>query len=91
MSIVAQNKNFNGLSGKYILYSLKKNIPAFIRDGGKLPFVGGNSHYLVYHEASKSWYIQPDLQFSRGDGGGYFHIRASGKPISYGKNYLGLT
>ena len=84
MSIVAQKKTHNGLSGKYTgifsnFHSLKKNVPAFIREGGKLPNVGGNNHYLVYHEASKSWYIQPDLHFLIGHGGGFFRIQTSGK------------
>ena len=74
MSIVAKKKTHNALSGKYV-----GGNSIFIREGGKLPNVGGNNHYLVYHEASKSWYIQPDLQFSLGHGGGYFRILTSGK------------
>ena len=86
MSIVAKKKSHNALSGKYTgiyltgtFHSQKKNIPAFIREGGKLPNVGGNNHYLVYHEASKSWYIQADVHFSIAQGGGYFRIKTTGK------------
>ena len=76
MSIVAQNKIFNGLSGKYNFHSTKNNQPAFIREGGEISGVAGKSHYLVRGE-TKFWFIQEErcLWESRG----FFFIESSGK------------
>ena len=76
MSIVAQRKKFNGLSGKYIFHSMVHNKPAFIRED-EAPGVKGKNHYLVWH--SERWYIQSDELFLKGKCGGYFCIYTSGK------------
>ena len=79
MSIVAEMKTHNKLSGKYNFHSMKNNKPAFIREGGKISGFPGENHYLVFHEASKTWNITTDDYFSKGQGGGFFSINSSGK------------
>ena len=78
MSIVAQNKIFNGLSGKYMFKSMKNNKPAFIREGGKIPQVAGENHFLAYYDAWNTWYIQTDSRFSGPKPGGWFRYTTTG-------------
>ena len=82
MSIVSEKQNRNALSGKYNFHSMDNNIPAFIRDGGNIPGLEGKNHYLVYKEASKHWYIQPDEFFLENKGGGYLRITTTGTYFS---------
>ena len=78
MSIVAEMKTHNKLSGKYNFHSMKNNKPAFIRAGGEISGLSGENHYLTFYEASKSWYIQSDEWFLLGRGGGFFTNKSSG-------------
>ena len=85
MSIVAEKKNHNGLSGKYNFHSLDNNIPAFVRVGGYVPGLEGKNHYLVYirEEGLKNhWYIQPDEYFLEKQGGGYLGVCTTGTYFS---------
>ena len=71
MSIVAQNKDHNGLSGKYSFHSMVNNKPGFIHEGGPLPGVKGKNHYLVNRKNPvAAWYIQSDEFFLEGKAGG---------------------
>ena len=81
MSIVAQNKDLNGLSGKYIFVSMEYNSPAFIREGGRISGVSGKNHYLVFtrKEGLKNWCIQPEEFFLAKKTGGYLKICTTGK------------
>ena len=78
MSIVAERKIRNSLSGKYNFHSMKNNIPAFMREGGKISGIMGENYYLVFHEPWKTWHITENDQFSKGQGGGYFANISSG-------------
>ena len=80
MSIVAENENLNALSGKYSFHSWKNNRPAFIREGGELPQVKGENHFLAYYDVWKTWYIQNDFRFSgiKNPVGGFFRIATTG-------------
>ena len=51
---------------------MKNNKPAFIREGGELPQVKGENHFLAYYEA---WYIQSDLKFLGGPVAGFFRTK----------------
>ena len=80
MSIVAQDKILNGLSGKYNFHSMKNNKPAFIREGGKLPGLVGENNYLAW--SHEFWFFQPEAWFLEGESGefgGYLCIRTPGK------------
>ena len=80
VSIVAEIKIRNGLSGKYNFHSMKDNKPAFIREGGKISGLSGENHYLAFYEEKKSWYIQTDDYFLKGEGGFLKNI-SSGKYV----------
>ena len=77
MSIVAQDKIFNGLSGKYNFHSMKNNKPAFIREGGKVPGLVDKNHYLAW--SHEFWFFQQEAWFLEGESGGYLCIRTPGK------------
>ena len=81
MSIVAEIKIRNGLSGKYNFHSMKDNKPAFIREGGKISGLSSENYYLAFHEASKTWNITQDDWFSKAEGGGIFANISSGKYV----------
>ena len=82
MSITAQNKNNNGLSGKYNFHSMVNNKPAFIHEGGTIPGLRGKNHYLVNRKTQGvAWYIQSDEFFLEGKPGGFFTNLSSGKYV----------
>ena len=61
---------------------MHKNVPAYIREGGKIPNLGGEKYYLVYYPDIGKWYIQNDeekLCFLKKGQGGHMHIRTKGK------------
>ena len=60
---------------------MKADVPTFIREGGEISGVGGKTHYLVFRQASKAWYIQPGEWFLEGKGGGYLGNQTSGKYV----------
>ena len=62
---------------------MKNDRPAFIREGGEISGCQGKNHYLVFYEASNTWYIQNDEWFSEGRAGGYLRIKTTGKYVNY--------
>ena len=83
VSIVAQNRIHNGLSGKYNFHSMINNKPAFVHEGGIIPGLRGKNHYLVNRKTNSTtrWYIQSDKLFLGDIAGGYFQIITSGKYV----------
>ena len=65
ISIDAEKKCRNVLSGQYNFHSLYKNIPAYIREGGRVPKVKGEHFYFAYiPDNIDKWHIQNDGNFS---------------------------
>ena len=82
ISIDAQLKGRNVLSGKYNFHSLYKNIPAYVREG--VP--NATKYYLVYYsDNSGKWYFQNGEEFCflkpESMGGGYFCLQTKGNDV----------
>ena len=81
IAIKAEVNDRDGLSGKYYLHSLYKNIGAYVREPGEIQGFTQHQFFLAY--GCGYWYITSapkDYEFLWGgaNSGGYFRITTQG-------------